>query len=160
MNDEDRVDLRALADATPDFDQPAMEDELRRAFRQQRAAPVPAWRVHLRWAAAAVLVLASGATAWRLTPAPGAPSALGAPAAPGAADPIGRVTDFVPLPGAAELPAFERGDIVRVELPVVSLPAYGLDMVPDAAPAYVAADLLIGQDGVPRAIRLASDQLP
>ena len=63
---------------------------------------------------------------------------------------------FVALPEAAALPAFESGRIVRVEVPLASLPAYGLDLVPDATPTRVEADLLVGQDGLPRAIRLAS----
>jgi hypothetical protein len=64
--------------------------------------------------------------------------------------------DFVALPGAFALPDFESGRIVRVEVPLTVLPAFGIDLVPDAAPAAVQADFLIGQDGVPRAIRLAS----
>jgi len=39
------------------------------------------------------------------------------------------------------------------------LPAFGIDLVPDAAPAAVEADFLIGQDGLPRAIRLASTRV-
>jgi hypothetical protein len=73
-------------------------------------------------------------------------------------DAIGVLADFIPLPGAAALPDFERGDIVRIEVPLAGLAAYGLDMVPDATPTSVAADLLIGQDGVPRAIRLAPER--
>jgi hypothetical protein len=65
--------------------------------------------------------------------------------------------DFVALPGAFALPEFESGRIVRVEVPLTVLPAFGIDLVPDAAPTAVQADFLIGQDGVPRAIRLASD---
>jgi hypothetical protein len=63
--------------------------------------------------------------------------------------------DFVLLPGAAGFPALERGHIVRVEIPLTSLPAYGIDLVPDASPQMVEADFLIGQDGMPRALRLA-----
>jgi hypothetical protein len=47
---------------------------------------------------------------------------------------------------------------MRIELPLTGLPAYGLDMVLDAAPGTIEADLLVGQDGVPRAIRLASTE--
>ena len=64
--------------------------------------------------------------------------------------------DFVALPGASALPEFESGRIVRVEMPLTALPAYGIDLVPDAAPEAVQAEFLIGQDGVPRAIRLAA----
>ena len=90
----------------------------------------------------------------RITPAAGRVRAARMPVE----DTIGRVSDFVPLPGATSLPEFERGEIVRIEVPLANLPAYGLDMVPDATPASVAAELLIGQDGVPRAIRLASER--
>jgi len=60
------------------------------------------------------------------------------------------------LPAADRLPEFESGMIVRVELPVASLPAYGLEIVPDVARTPVKADVLVGQDGQPRAIRLVS----
>jgi hypothetical protein len=69
------------------------------------------------------------------------------------------VNEFVPLPGAFALPDFESGRIVRMEVPIAGLPAFGIDLVPDAAPAAVEADFLIGQDGLPRAIRLASTRV-
>jgi hypothetical protein len=65
-------------------------------------------------------------------------------------------TDFVALPAAYALPELESGRIVRMEVPLTMLPVYGLDLVPEAATAAVEADFLIGQDGLPRAIRLAS----
>ena len=66
--------------------------------------------------------------------------------------------DFVMLPAAERLPRFESGMIVRVELPITSLPAYGLPILPDAGRTPVAADVLVGQDGQPRAIRLVNRQ--
>ena len=63
---------------------------------------------------------------------------------------------FVMLPAAANLPPFESGEIVRMELPVTSLPAYGLEIAPDARRRAVEADLLVGQDGQARAIRLVN----
>jgi hypothetical protein len=71
-----------------------------------------------------------------------------------------RVHEFVPLPGAFALPDFESGRIVRIEVPLAGLPAFGIDLVPDAMPAAVEADFLIGQDGLPRAIRLAATRVP
>jgi hypothetical protein len=62
--------------------------------------------------------------------------------------------EFMPLPGASALPAFESGSIVRVELPVAALPAYGLSIVPDPTRPAVEADVIVGQDGQARAIRL------
>jgi hypothetical protein len=69
---------------------------------------------------------------------------------------IVRPAGFVELPNAAGLPEFESGTIVRLELPVASLPAYGIE-IPAAADARpVEADLLVGQDGLTRAIRLVA----
>jgi hypothetical protein len=65
---------------------------------------------------------------------------------------------FVPLPIAAGLPQFESGEIVRIEIPLMALPAYGVDVPPDAADKPVQADLLVGQDGQPRAIRLVTTE--
>jgi len=67
-----------------------------------------------------------------------------------------RIDDFVALPGAVGLPTFESGRIVRLDLPVSSLPAYGVELVPDAARSEVQADVLVGQDGQARAIRLVA----
>jgi hypothetical protein len=63
---------------------------------------------------------------------------------------------FVALPGAAGLPEFESGAIVRLELALASLPSYGVDITRAGAESPVEADVLVGQDGQPRAIRLVS----
>ena len=65
---------------------------------------------------------------------------------------------FVTLPGAAELPQFESGTIVRVELPVASLPGYGVDISRAGGTGPVEADVLVGQDGQMRAIRLVTSR--
>jgi hypothetical protein len=64
------------------------------------------------------------------------------------------MSGFQPVPGAIGLPDLESGSIVRVELPMTALAAYGVDIVPDPARAEVQADLLVGQDGHARAIRV------
>jgi hypothetical protein len=61
---------------------------------------------------------------------------------------------FVALPGAADLPRFESGSIVRIDLPLASLAAYGVDISGASRTGPVATDVLVGQDGEPRAIRL------
>ena len=61
--------------------------------------------------------------------------------------------DFVIWPGAAAWPPFESGELVRVTLPLDALPALGV-VPPAAAEAVVQADVLVGQDGFARAIRL------
>ena len=64
---------------------------------------------------------------------------------------------FVALPGSSALPEFESGAIVRMEVPVSSLPAYGIDISPAAGGQPIEADVLVGQDGQPRAIRLVTN---
>jgi hypothetical protein len=66
---------------------------------------------------------------------------------------------FVPIPSAAGLPEFESGQIVRLGIPVAALPNYGLEM-PSGSELSVQADLLVGQDGQPRAIRLVTASTP
>jgi hypothetical protein len=66
--------------------------------------------------------------------------------------------EFVTLPAAERLPPMESGMVVRVELPVTSLPAYGFPIMPDSGRRPVTADVLVGQDGQPRAIRLVAVQ--
>ena len=67
-----------------------------------------------------------------------------------------RPTGFVQLPGTAALPAFESGEIVRMDVPVASLPTYGIDISSGTGMGPVEADFLIGQDGFARAIRLVT----
>jgi hypothetical protein len=67
-----------------------------------------------------------------------------------------RPAGFVALPGAAGLPDFESGQIIRMEIPLTSLPTYGIEILPDAQGSPVKADLLVGQDGQARAIRLVT----
>jgi len=66
------------------------------------------------------------------------------------------VLRFVSLPTAIGLPEFESGRIVRVELATAMLSAYGINMVPDTEAGVVEADVLVGQDGQPRAIRFVN----
>jgi hypothetical protein len=72
-----------------------------------------------------------------------------------------RSVEFVALPSAVGLPALESGSVVRIQVPVGALPGYGVDIVPNALKTTVEADVLVGQDGQPRAIRLvtAEEQL-
>jgi len=69
-----------------------------------------------------------------------------------------RPVEFMTIPAAAGLPALESARIVRMELPLSALPAYGVEIVPDAARSAIQADLLVGQDGQARGIRLVTAQ--
>jgi sRNA-binding protein len=68
------------------------------------------------------------------------------------------LAEFHPVPGAEGLPELESGRIVRVELPMAALATYGVEMVPDPARIEIEADLIIGQDGHPRAIRVVRSE--
>ena len=95
-------------------------------------------------AAAAVLLIAAGLSTWSVwdVPRTGPPDVA-----------RGLFDEFMPLPIASALPALESGVIVRIELSVAALPRYGV-AIPDTPRREVQADLLVGQDGQPRAIRL------
>ena len=61
--------------------------------------------------------------------------------------------EFVAWPGATGLPAFESGYLVRVDMPASVVLSLGLvPHVPQAT--FVQADVLVGQDRLPRAVRL------
>jgi hypothetical protein len=66
---------------------------------------------------------------------------------------------FVTLPSAYGLPDMESASIIRIQVPLSALPAYGLLIAPDAVADSIEAELLIAQDGQPRAIRLVNDPL-
>jgi hypothetical protein len=202
MKDERyRSAMEAIArDATMPAERAArLEQELLAAFTRQQAAGrsastgrrTRAWRPWLA-AAAAGVVIAGSAAAWRLrvvtannvterpmaemtavVAAPRVRAALPETPATMAATitrprraaasrtarhvAVVRPSGFVELPGAAALPAFESGAIVRMDVPVASLPAYGFDISAGAGDRAVEADVLIGQDGRARAMRLVGN---
>jgi len=64
---------------------------------------------------------------------------------------------FVEIPFVAPLAPYERAEIQRMDVPVAALIAAGFEVhVPDPA-GTVTADVLVGQDGRPHAIRLVSE---
>lgn len=71
-----------------------------------------------------------------------------------AAAPNETVTEFIPLTAIAESTAMGSGTIVRVEMPRASLIALGLPMNAERALETVRADIVVGDDGLARAIRL------
>lgn len=62
-------------------------------------------------------------------------------------------TDFMPLTYDAAATPLDSGHLVRVELPRTALLSMGLPMNAERANEYVKADVLMGEDGVARAIR-------
>lgn len=61
---------------------------------------------------------------------------------------------FYPLPEAEALPPVENAVVVRVQLPISSLESMGLPVGGEQPDGSVQADLLLGQDGLARGVRL------
>jgi hypothetical protein len=67
---------------------------------------------------------------------------------------------FVQIPYVAPLAPYERTEVMRMDVPVAALIAAGFEVhVADPA-AIIRADVLVGQDGRPHAIRLISGFIP
>lgn len=62
-------------------------------------------------------------------------------------------TEFMPLTGGGSLVQPDSGQIVRVELPRSALLSFGLPMNMERADERIKADLIVGNDGLARAIR-------
>ncbi|MDT5268688.1 MAG: hypothetical protein QOH49_874 [Acidobacteriota bacterium] len=62
-------------------------------------------------------------------------------------------TEFIPLMQAGPYTQAEEGHLVRVELPRSALASFGLPVNAEASGGRVKADVLMGQDGIARAIR-------
>jgi hypothetical protein len=62
--------------------------------------------------------------------------------------------EFVAWPGAGALPPFESGELVRTELPVGVLSLLGIEQEGRAVRGVVVADVIVGQDRMPRAVRV------
>jgi hypothetical protein len=62
-------------------------------------------------------------------------------------------TDFVPLSYGGVQKPMESGEVIRLEMPRSALIAFGLPVNIDRADTPVKAELLLGEDGMARAIR-------
>ena len=62
--------------------------------------------------------------------------------------------DFYPLPDADGLPPVESAMVVRVQLPMSSLELIGFPVSQDRDSDPVEAEVLLGQDGLARGVRL------
>jgi hypothetical protein len=139
--------LRALARADREMEASAgMEARLLEAM-PPRVARERAGLVRWLGVAAAFSIVVGGSVGW-----------LAWERAKGTFEPPAVAAGFVPWPGAVVLPPFESGELVRTELPVTVLPLLGLADGQASPDGFVKADLLIGQDGMVRAVRLAPIQ--
>jgi hypothetical protein len=143
--------LRALGADGPQDAPGRVEWQLRTEFRKRSQRR----RVKVWTSFAGVAAMAAGIALWLwVRPAP-QPSAAGMLAAAPVAVEEEADASFYPLPAAESLPAVENAMVVRVQLPVASLRLMGFPMDEELADAAVLADLLLGQDGLARGVRLA-----
>ena len=63
---------------------------------------------------------------------------------------------FVRIPYSMPLAPYERAEVVRMEMPVSALAAAGIHISTPDTSARAQADLVIGEDGMARAVRLIS----
>jgi anti-sigma factor RsiW len=164
-----RVELRSLAQATNSLDAPArVEMRLRQQFRTQyqtprvrRIATVAAWGL----AAAAMLVGAVSWVKWHSNQQSPVAHKPNTPASnQGSADQNAsgdsptlvadnELGDFTLLPGV--LPAETDGSaILNVRMQRGALGGLGLPVNEDRAAEWIQVDLLVGNDGLPQAVRL------
>jgi anti-sigma factor RsiW len=117
-------------------------DRTRRRSRGETIA------VGLSLAASVLIVVSLSVGLQRPALAPRASDAVAAThAVPTSAD-----AAFVVLPGADALPRLESGRVIRIEISESELGSVGL--WPPVHAGTVQADVLVGQDGLPRAVRL------
>jgi hypothetical protein len=153
--------LRALkqAAAVPPAE-PEREAALLSAFDAAHLRVPPARRDYWylgAFAAAAMLCIAVGLPATHGRPGGSTRGTQDAAVVLGsrAAVPPPSPGDFTIVPGAAGLPPMESGTLVRMDVPVSMLPSLGVTPPPGQVNA-VTADLVVAQDGLPRAVRLVS----
>jgi hypothetical protein len=155
MNENDRellAGLRALAADGPREAPRRVEELLKTEFRRQKRR-----RNLLTWVPAFGIAAAAGIAllVWVHSEKPTVPAPAMVAVQP-VASAAEEETDasFYPLPEAEALPAVENAMVVRVQLPVSSLELMGVPISEERADASVQAELLLGEDGLARGVRL------
>ena len=64
------------------------------------------------------------------------------------------LSDFIPLTHLSSATAIESGQVIRVKVPLSAFLAFGLPVSPEHADQLVNAEVVVGDDGVERAVRL------
>lgn len=153
-NDRELLEgLRALAADGPREAPARIEERLKWEFRRQNR-----YRNLVTWVPAFSVAAAAGIALllWTRSEAPRPAPVQAAVAVHAVAPAEEEETDgFYPLPEAEALPAVETAMVVRVQLPVSSLRLMGVPLDEERADTSVQAELLLGQDGLARGVRLA-----
>lgn len=150
MTEEDQLQdrFRKLARAVPQNASPALEERLRAAFRVRVSHRRRRWGYVATVAALAVLA-ASLYLVWSARTHKKGSDQQTAGIAPGR-----QRSEFIALPYAQSEVPLEQPVIVRVQIPVSELGVMGMPVAHATAGESVNADLLVGQDGIARAVRL------
>lgn len=126
--------------------QPAVESPAPEVVRVEPRAPVP---VTVSQPPAAHHMVANARPRRRPRVVNAAPQVVAAQA-PAERE---QATDFLPIPAAPALVPGDRGQILRVRMPQSSLRALGVPVHEDRWGQQVRADVLMGEDGIARAVR-------
>ena len=163
--------LRAVAEFTPREAPPELEARLTAAFRRESQK-----RKLLRWIPVIAATAAAAAVLTMLVRVPSTPppptaithkiappeltvaTAVAAPPRrprpPRRQQPPAEVaTGFFTLPEARDLPPVESETVVRVQLPRYTMRLVGLPVNEERANERIRADMVLGQDGIARAVR-------
>lgn len=167
MNEEYRIAITALrAETAPG----RVEQNVLAAFRRQRRSRAARW---WSWGAVAAAVALAALGGYRVQRpnviAPPAPLIAHIAAPPivttATAKPVLRVrprplkrqeeiaTPYYPLPGSESLPSPDAEAVVRMVVPRSTLQLIGFPVNEVPRPEFVRADVVVGQDGMARAIR-------
>jgi hypothetical protein len=161
MNEEDVLNaLHALAESDRERAAPArVEARLRAAFRKRHKRLIWPYFALAALAAAVVLFMNTRPKVQTMDIAVVTPPVVTVPMARvEAKKPVRRrpaprevVTDFFPLMEDAQ--PFERGELLRVSLPASAMRSVGLPVSEDRLADTIQADVLVGEEGLARAIR-------
>ena len=160
--------LRAMASEYQRVGAPArVEARVIAGFRSQAgihtvSASRPGWLPVLSWATAFAGVIALAiflVSQWRpqtIPPPPGRGVELASLMSPG--DSQSEYEGFIPLPNAARLAENDEVNLVRVEVPRSAMIALGIEVNPEQAAELVQADVMLGPDGIARAVRFVESE--
>jgi hypothetical protein len=124
--------------------------------RVNRGRRIARWTAAVTALAASVFVLVVTIEHRRPTPQPAAPVAAAQAPVQASAQPADSDQPFVPIPYVLPPAPYERVEVVRMQVPVAALVAAGFRLQNADQGAQAEADVIVGQDGRARAVRLIS----
>jgi hypothetical protein len=154
--------LRSMAEQQARIEAPSrVEARLVAAFRAQSGMPVGRtgirrWIPAATWAAALAAMIAMGIFLVRereTETRQNAPHRVEVAAIDSGGTDVAADDGFLPLPGAAQLVPADDVNVVHVELPRSAMMQVGIEVNPDRAGETVRADVMVGADGLARAVR-------